>query len=120
MAKLPFHQPCMYRLAYLSRGVQLEFEYKNHYLEAEFHFTDNRNDLSANYQAGGDFRDDFLEYDSKVSNFSLDYVQPFSNGMVVESGLLYTIKDVSNDQSINDYDDSNQENIHEVKRIFKS
>lgn len=86
------------------------FTNKNHYLEAEFHFTDNRNDLGANYQAGGDFRDDFLEYDSKVSNFSLDYVQPFSNGMVMESGLLYTIKDVSNDQVVNDYDDSNQQN----------
>ena len=86
------------------------FTNKNHYLEAEVHFTDNRNDLSANYQAGNDFRDDFLEYDSKVSNFSLDYVQPFSNGMVMESGLLYTIKDVSNDQNINDYDGVNRQN----------
>ncbi len=86
------------------------FTNKNHFLEAEVHFTDNRNDLSANYQAGGDFRDDFLEYDSKVSNFSLDYVQPFSNGMVMENGLLYTIKDVSNDQQVNDYDDTNLQN----------
>ncbi len=86
------------------------FTNKNHYLEADIHFTDNRNDLSADYQAGNEFRDDFLEYDSKVSNYSLDYVQPFSNGLVIESGLLYTIKDVSNDQVINDYDDTNLQN----------
>jgi outer membrane receptor protein involved in Fe transport len=83
---------------------------KDHYLEADLHYTDNRNDLSANYQAGNNFRDDFLEYDSKVTNFSLDYVQPFSNSLIVETGLLYTIKDVSNDQRVNDYDNSNLQN----------
>ena len=83
---------------------------KDHYLEADLHYTDNRNDLGAEYQAGNDFRDDFLEYDSKVSNFSLDYVQPLSGESVIEAGLLYTIKDVSNDQMVNDYDDSNQHN----------
>ena len=86
------------------------FTNKKHYLETEIHFTDNRNDLSADYQAGNDFRDDFLEYDSKVTNFSLDYVQPFSNGLVMENGLLYTIKDVSNDQIVNDYDNTNRQN----------
>ncbi len=86
------------------------FSNKDHYLEADIHFTDNKNDLSAYYQAGGNLRDNFLEYDSKVSNFSLDYVQAFSSGLIVENGLLYTIKDVSNDQTINDYDGSNQQN----------
>lgn len=95
------------------------FTNKGHYLEAEFYFTDNRNDLSAKYQADDVFRDDFLEYDSKVSNLSLDYVQPFSNGMVMESGLLYTLKDVSNDQVVNDYDGKNLQNrfLFEEKNI---
>lgn len=86
------------------------FSSSNHYLEAEFHVTDNRNDLSANYESDGELRDDFLEYDSKVSNLSLDYVQPFSNGMIMESGVLYTLKDVSNDQVVNDYDGTNLQN----------
>ena len=86
------------------------FSNKNHYFEADIHYTDNRNDLSADYQAGNDFRDDLLEYDSKVSNFSLDYVQPFGNGVTMENGLLYTIKDVSNDQIVNDYDDTKRQN----------
>jgi outer membrane receptor protein involved in Fe transport len=86
------------------------FRSKNHYLEADLHYTDNRNDLSANYQAGDDFRDDFLEYDSKVTNFSLDYVQPYNNGFIIETGLLYTLKDISNDQTVNDYDNSSRQN----------
>jgi outer membrane receptor for ferrienterochelin and colicin len=86
------------------------FTGKDHYLEADIHFTNNRNDLSAAYQVGNDFRDYFLEYDSKVGNFSLDYVQPFNNGLIMENGLLYTIKDVSNDQVINDYDNTNLQN----------
>ncbi|GLR16094.1 TonB-dependent receptor domain-containing protein [Portibacter lacus] len=86
------------------------FNNKNHYLEADLHYTDNRNDLSAAYQAGNNFRDDFLEYDSKVSNFSLDYVQPLGNGSSIETGMLYTIKDVINDQIVNDYDNTNRQN----------
>ncbi len=109
-----------YRFISLNRHEHLSAEYnanyvrflsnKNHYLEAEIHFTDNRNDLSADYEARDEFRDDFLEYDSKVSNVSLDYVQPLNEKLSLESGLLYTYKDVSNDQVINGYDNTLQQN----------
>lgn len=109
-----------YQFLSLNRHQHLSTEYnanfrrilsnKNHYFEADIHYTDNRNDLGAEYQVGSNFRDDFLEYDSKVSNFALDYVQGLGNGLSMENGILYAIKDVSNDQVINDYDNSTREN----------
>ncbi len=112
-----------YDFTSLNRHEHLSAEYnanyirflsgKNHYIEADIHFTDNRNDLSADYKSADELRDDFLEYDSKVSNISLDYVQPFNDRIVIESGLLYTIKDVSNDQIINDYDNTVSQNRFE-------
>jgi outer membrane receptor protein involved in Fe transport len=88
------------------------FKNKDHFLEADFHLTDNKNDLSADYQAGENFRDDFLNYDTKISNVSLDYVQPLNAlDLTLETGLLYTYKDVTNDQAINDYDGNSFQNL---------
>lgn len=75
------------------------FSDKNHYLEADFHLSDNRNDLIANYDTGNDFWNSFINYKTQINNSSLDYVSPLKKWKALfESGLLYTTKRVNNRQ----------------------
>ncbi len=73
------------------------FKTKDHYLEADFQFSDNRNDLGANFLNLSTETESFLDYNTQIGNWALDYVLPFlDKKIVIESGLLYTSKRVVN------------------------
>lgn len=90
------------------------FDTKDHYLEADFHLSDNQNDLGANYEAGPEIWSSFLDYNTKITNLSLDYALPFKEWKVTfEAGGLYTAKKVNNEQSAIDiHSESTQNKFH--------
>lgn len=85
----------------LNANYRRTFNQKNHYLEADYHFSNNENKLGATYFSDGDESGNLLDYHTRISRWALDYVLPVpKKKATIESGVLYTLKDVSNQRKI--------------------
>ena len=75
------------------------FTGKDHFLEFDFHLSDNRNALPATFMLPGDTAQNNIQYDARIANWALDLEQPIKPlGAQLEAGILWTNKAIDNSQ----------------------
>ena len=70
---------------------------KNHYLELDYHLSNNDNLLTGDFQDNLQQWTNIIQYSNQISNIAADYVLPIEKSkMKLETGLLWINKDIDN------------------------